>query len=1783
MNWTTWKERPLTRFLLILLVITFLPSPPSEAAELVNPTFAFSQGSTPATFKVTFTSDVNAASYTVKIYDSYNTFSISRLTIVNYISGDDISGSICNYTSRISDDNFCYGITAGRTFKATITVNPYEGVPSPSESEKSNAIGILNAVAPNAGANTNIQSQSGLYFNFSSADSKATSATLYLYRTNEGLPTSSGCTVNSGGSLDTLNQTITGLAITSSTFVALEGKYCYTWSVKYIGSSTPSSENVTWYDSRVSSIKTSTIYSPQVISAPTNLIATAGDKEISLTWTAPAGTTVAVENYKVEILTDGGYWFYPYLTPTGQTYPFIVGGSATSAVIAGYLDASTGALKPLVNGTPYYIRIKASGVSPNNLQSSWLNYSATATPATPPAELPSGGAVPKDGAVDFVWTAPTDNGGSAVTGYIGEFSTDTVTWSAGFNVGASTLAATISGLINGTLYYFRIAAKNIMGTSSQWSPLSATPVTKSSQTNSFDFTNLGNKYYGNSPFDVSSYAHASSSGSQTFSSDTTEVCTVTGSIVTIVSVGTCTINAIQLGNEIYAPSPSVQQSFEVGKASQSISLDLSTLSVRVNDSPINISSYVSSTSGLTNSLISSTTGICTISGFTLTVVSYGTCTITASQSGNTNYNAATQVSQSITIGKLTQTITFSLSTFSKKYGDSAFDISATSSSSLSVSFSSSTTSVCTISGSSLTILSAGTCTIAANQAGNSSYAAAVQVSQNLTIAKINQSITFSLDTLSAAKVGDTPFGISSYASSDSGLSPTFTSSTTAVCTIASSTITLLTAGTCTIAADQSGNTNYNAASQVVASFTAGRGNQTITFSLSSFTKKYGDSPFNISASSSASLAITLNSSTTSVCTISGVSLTILSAGTCTIAANQAGGTNYSAAAQVTSSLTVGKADQSITFVTLTNKSYGSVAFDIPVHPTSSSSLVISYVSSTTSICTNDGPVITILGVGTCTIAASQAGNTNYNAAPTVSQSFLVTKGSQVIVFPDVTDRTLISNNFVVTVSATSGLSVTLASTTGSTCSVSTLTVTLKSVGTCTVVASQSGNTLFEAASSVTHSFEINGKIDSLLTNFPDENRTYGEAPFIVSAPTSNVAGTFTYSTSNSFFLPISGGVATIGYVGSVYITATFTPSAPSTYNGSSITKVVTVAPAAQSALIIAAAAGHIQSGLSLSTTGGTGFGNVSFALVSSPDCTLLSFGYLTRTTPGNCVVVATKESDGFHFAIDSPQATITFTKETQSISFSLASYGSQAYGSWPISIFASSNSGLSVTLTSTDTTICTISDSSLSFLKVGSCEVTASQTGNEVFSAASSVTESISITKKALTVSTRDLDITAGDTFDPALLQPSFVGFITYPSLETISNLSGSFACVTTYTTSSAAGTYSITCSGLTSLNYDITYTPATLIVASSSSLTPGAEVQALSDQTVTFDSLNSLNKTISDAPFSIVSFARSSSGLNLIFTTQSQACSISKTGVVTVLTTGTCIITASAGSNGSYNASNVVERVLTIGSTPTPTPTPTPAVTPPVVVYVPPSPVPYLKTLSVPKMNLKDGKAMCTRGTYNAGYTLAGIIQGSSTALFSPSSYVYNLLINGVTQTSLVVTTTDTSVLWDLAGASSGSIHTCSVTVNSNSITITDKSTDNSSGVIAALLFQTRVITEADVTYKAKVKANTKAYPKALVDNRKQWIKEIAAIRANFYVTLDRIKAKGGSKMIIDVTTAYNVMVAAKAKSDSAYSASKPAAIAARNSANKAALDAKTAAIAKANATYGAFLESIGYGILVP
>jgi hypothetical protein len=54
-------------------------------------------------------------------------------------------------------------------------------------------------------------------------------------------------------------------------------------------------------------------------------------------------------------------------------------------------------------------------------------------------------------------------------------------------------------------------------------------------------------------------------------------------------------------------------------------------------------------SGLTVSYASTTTGVCTVSGSSITVLTAGTCSITASQAGDANYGVAANVSKSFTI------------------------------------------------------------------------------------------------------------------------------------------------------------------------------------------------------------------------------------------------------------------------------------------------------------------------------------------------------------------------------------------------------------------------------------------------------------------------------------------------------------------------------------------------------------------------------------------------------------------------------------------------------------------------------------------------------------------------------------------------------------------------------------------------------------------------------------------------------------------------------------------------------------------------------------------------------------------------------------------------------------------------------------------------------------------------------------------------------------------------------------------------------------------------------
>jgi hypothetical protein len=157
-------------------------------------------------------------------------------------------------------------------------------------------------------------------------------------------------------------------------------------------------------------------------------------------------------------------------------------------------------------------------------------------------------------------------------------------------------------------------------------------------------------------------------------------------------------------------------------------------------------------------------------------------------------------------------------------------------------------------------------------------------------------------------------------------------------------------------------------------------------------------------------------------------------------------------------------------------------------------------------------------------------------------------------------------------------------------------------------------------------------------------------------------------------------------------------------------------------------------------------------------------------------------------------------------------------------------------------------------------------------------------------------------------------------------------------------------------------------------------------------------------------------------------------------------------------------------------------------------------------------------------------------------------------------------------------------VTVTANSITNSDASSVNSASVSAALTIQSQSVVSAENAYNAVISANSKSYQKTLVDNRAAWRAKADEVRADYLAELNRINGLPNSKANRGLkSSALKTYIAAQKKTAVDYKASGPAALAVQNLANKEALDIKKAAIAKANAVYGAFIESIGYGVLIP
>jgi hypothetical protein len=159
-------------------------------------------------------------------------------------------------------------------------------------------------------------------------------------------------------------------------------------------------------------------------------------------------------------------------------------------------------------------------------------------------------------------------------------------------------------------------------------------------------------------------------------------------------------------------------------------------------------------------------------------------------------------------------------------------------------------------------------------------------------------------------------------------------------------------------------------------------------------------------------------------------------------------------------------NQFITFAPLPNHSAGDAPFTVTATSSSGLPVYLNVLSGPASLGTNN--VLTLLGGGTVNLVAWQPGNSNYNAAAPVLQSFNVSQIPQTITFGPLSQQRQGDAPFPLNATTDSGLPVSFSIVSGP-ATLSGNILVLNGWGTVTVSASQPGNNSYAAATSVTQS------------------------------------------------------------------------------------------------------------------------------------------------------------------------------------------------------------------------------------------------------------------------------------------------------------------------------------------------------------------------------------------------------------------------------------------------------------------------------------------------------------------------------------------------------------------------------------------------------------------------------------------------------------------------------------------------------------------------------------------
>ena len=493
--------------------------------------------------------------------------------------------------------------------------------------------------------------------------------------------------------------------------------------------------------------------------------------------------------------------------------------------------------------------------------------------------------------------------------------------------------------------------------------------------------------------------------------------------------------------------------------------------------------------------------------------------------------------------------------------------------------------------------------------------------------------------------------------------------------------------------------------------------------------------------------------------------------------------------------------QTIIFNALPAKTYGDADFDAAATSTNST-IPIAYSSSNTSVAVIQNGLIHIVGAGTATITASQAGDAVYSAAADVSQTLTVNKALLTIKADDKTRNegfpdpvfTFSYSGFVNGENATNLTSLPSASTTATITSPPSTYPIVPSGA-----ASNNYNITYQNGTLTINAYTI-----QVITFGTLPTKKYGDADFAPGATSNSSDFPITYTSSNTNVATIVGGK--IHIVGAGITTITASQSGDATHQAAinvSQNLTITKADLAISADNKTKYVGQANPPLTISYSG----------FVNGEAATNLTLQAAISTT-------ATASSPAGTYPINvngaiSPNYNITHIPGTltvnplinQTITFNVLP--AKAYGDADFVLTGNStNNTIPITFTSANPAVATISGTVVHIVGAGTTTITASQASSIPYNAATDVSQTLTVSKAPLTITADNKVKNEGEPMP--VLTANYNGFV---NGENANNITTKPVVTTTATANSGIGTYSINANGALSNNYSFTYIPGKLTV----------------------------------------------------------------------------------------------------------------------------------------------------------------------------------------------------------------------------------------------------------------------------------------------------------------------------------------------------------------------------------